>query len=831
MSIEEATVLFVHDDEDFRKFIQGDLADRGMVSLETSDGDDCISVLDEEPVDVVVLDTRISGTDWVELLGKIKKKDQDTEVILLTDHGSGREAAEGIRAGAFGCLARPLDPELLMCKIEQAHESLRCERERRRESETKYQALLDSVTDYVIGINSNYQIIMANNLFRNEFGMQQDAFCYEVWKKRDRKCRDCLLEKTFRDGQPHTSEETVVMKDGRIAQMLTKATPVMNEGGRIAYVLETATDITVKERLKEELKRMSGNLEGILNERLRELEKSEERYRTIFERSLDAIIHTDPRGRILEINQAGLHILGYRSKNELLSQGTAMDLFENRKDLHLFQRTLFREGFVTEFETRLMGKRDRPFDAVITSSVIFDVIGQVIGYVMIIRDVTERKSAQEQVKRQNIRLAALNAISVTVSSSLDLNEVLDRTIDKMLEVLGPDCVRIYLLDEDGEILHLAAHRGFSPEFIEKEHMKSRQVGDGLLGKTVLTCEARIVDNTLRSTAPYVDSFVKEGIQSTVYIPLVLKGDPVGVMCVCTRSRFKFSEDYVDFLTAIGNQIGMAVRNAILYQGANRAYQELKEAQEQVIRSEKLASLGKLSATIAHEINNPIAAVLTYVKLMMKLVKKGRFSGDRVGDISRYLDTMASEMSRCGEIVKNLLAFSRQTRKAIKPQKIDEIVHRTLVLTSHDLELKGIVWRSEIAPNLPMVRCDFRQIQQVLLNLISNASEAMEGGGVLSIRVGLSEKKGFLEIAISDTGYGILEEDQKSIFEPFFTTKEEGKGVGLGLSVVYGIITNHNGTIQVESEPGKGSTFRVFLPVEKRPNDQRGVGTPQAKVQA
>jgi len=348
-------------------------------------------------------------------------------------------------------------------------------------------------------------------------------------------------------------------------------------------------------------------------------------------------------------------------------------------------------------------------------------------------------------------------------------------------------------------------------------MRSRRVGDGLLGKTVLTRETKIVDNLGRPEDPYVESIVEEGIQSTVYIPLVLKGKPVGVMCVCSRSESRFSEDYVEFLTAIGNQIGMAVHNAMLYEDANRAYQELKEAQDQVIRSEKLASLGKLSATIAHEINNPIAAVLTYVKLMMKLVKRGHFSQDRAEDISRYLGTMASEMTRCGEIVKNLLAFSRRTKIAIKLQNIDQIINRTLALTSHDLELKEIQLESEITRDLPMVKCDFRQIQQILLNLIINASEAMEGGGVLSISAKISEKNGFVEITISDTGCGISEEDQKNIFEPFFTTKEEGKGVGLGLSVVYGIITNHNGSIEVESEVGKGSTFRILLPVHGSSN--------------
>ena len=810
--MEEIRVLLVDDEEDFRRTTARRLAKRGMLVEQAGTGEECLSVLEKGPVDVVVLDVKMPGMDGFEVLRHIKEKYTGTKVILLTGHASIQDGVEGIKSGAFDYLTKPLKLEHLVCKIKPAHASIRQEKEKPDEAESRYQALFQSVTDYVIAINNNCQILMANNLFRNEFGMHQECFCYKAWKNRDEKCEDCLVEKSFQDGRSRTNEETVVMKDGRIAHMLVKSTPVMNESGKIAYILATATDITVKKSLTEELKKVSGNLEGILNERLRELEISEERYRTIFERSPDAIIHTDPKGRITEINQAGLRILGYRTGDDLFSLGPDMDLFENREDLYLFQKMLFREGFVTEFETRLKGKKGRSFDAVITSSLIFDIIGVVTGYVMIIRDVTKRKSAQEQVKRQNVRLATLNAISLTVSSSLDLKEVLNSTIDEMLKIPGPECVRIYLLDDKKEILNLAAHKGFSPGFIKKAHMRSRQVGDGLLGKTVLTLETEVVDNFLRSEQPYVDSFAEEGIKSTVYIPLVLKREPVGVLCVCSRSELKFSDDYVEFFTAVGNQIGMAVHNAILYEGANRAYQELKEVQEQVIRSEKLASLGKLSATIAHEINNPLSAVLTYVRLLMKLKDRDLLAPERMEDISRYLTTMESETARCGEIVKNLLAFSRQSKMTINENNIEDIINKTLILISHELEMKEIRLVKKIAPDLPKVKCDFKQIQQTLLNLVSNASEAMTKGGILTLTASCPRDDGFLEVVISDTGCGIPEKDLKNIFEPFFTTKGEGKGVGLGLSVVYGIITRHNGSIEVESESGKGSAFKVRLPV-------------------
>jgi two-component system NtrC family sensor kinase len=337
------------------------------------------------------------------------------------------------------------------------------------------------------------------------------------------------------------------------------------------------------------------------------------------------------------------------------------------------------------------------------------------------------------------------------------------------------------------------------------------VGVGLLGKTVMTRETKVVDNFLRADDPYVDSMIEEGLQSSVYIPLVSKEKPVGVMCVSSHSEYKFSPDFVEFLTAIGNQIGVAIENANLYESIKRAYLELTEAQEQVIRTEKLASLGKLAATIAHEINNPLAVVLNYIKLMRKLKNRDSFTPERLEDISRYLTTMESETARCGEIVKNLLAFSRQSKITMEDHSIEEIIDRTLTLISHDLEMKEMQLVRDIAPDLPRVRCDFRQIQQALLNLMINASEAMTKEGVLTVSAKASEKKGFSKVAVSDTGCGISKKDLRNIYEPFFTTKEEAKGVGLGLSVVYGIITRHGGVIEVASEVRKGSTFEIHLP--------------------
>ena len=678
-------------------------------------------------------------------------------------------------------------------------------------SESDFRSLFDSVADYVIAINRNHQIIMSNDLFKNRFGAGPGNKCYRAWKNVNEKCDDCPVEKSFLDGLVHSREETVVRNDGEVITVNVKTTPVRDDRGKIAYVLETATDITEKNRIHDELNRVSGSIEAVITKRLKQLEKSEELYRTIFERSLDAIVLTDPRGNILEINQAGVNILGYRNKQKLLSLGSAQELFENAEDLYRFQKTIFREGFVLEFETRLIGKGGNVFDALITSNVIVDIVKKITGYVLIIRNITRSKRAKQKIEEQNARLSILNAIATAVNSTLDLNDVLNITTNKMLEILEADSFRIYLLDEKKETLDLVAYKGLSAKFIGKPHMRHRKVGDGLLGKTALTGETKVVDNFLRSGDPYVNSFVEEQLHSTIYLPLISKGETVGVIAVSNHPSSDFTDEYIDFLNAICNQIGVAVSNADLYKSIKTAYQDLKEAQEQVIRAEKLASLGKLSASIAHEINNPLAAVLTYARLMTKLITLGRFTPDRFDDIKKYLKTIEDETSRCGEIVKNLLAFSRQSKMKFEIRSIEEIIDKTLLLITHDLEMKGINVEKHIAEGTPDVVCDFKQIQQALLNLFINASDAMKDGGTLRVATADSGKNGFLEIAISDSGHGISQEELKDIFEPFFSTKEEGKGVGLGLSVTYGIIAEHRGRIEVESKVGHGTTFRVYLP--------------------
>ena len=241
--------------------------------------------------------------------------------------------------------------------------------------------------------------------------------------------------------------------------------------------------------------------------------------------------------------------------------------------------------------------------------------------------------------------------------------------------------------------------------------------------------------------------------------------------------------------------------------------ELERAYHRLVQSEKMASLGKLAAVVAHEINNPLAGILTYSKLVSRLVDKGLENEARRKDAKTDLQEIEAESRRCGTIVKNLLTFARQA--PFNPQKNDlgEVVERCLLLVGHQCELQQVEVDCHLDPMTPAIYCDAGQIQQAFLALLMNALQAMPQGGRLKVETSYRAERGEAQIVVSDEGMGIPEDVLPHIFEPFFTTKAEGKGVGLGLAIAFGIVQQHKGSIEVSSTPQKGTTFTVTLPVE------------------
>ena len=242
---------------------------------------------------------------------------------------------------------------------------------------------------------------------------------------------------------------------------------------------------------------------------------------------------------------------------------------------------------------------------------------------------------------------------------------------------------------------------------------------------------------------------------------------------------------------------------------NGYIQQLEKAQQQLIQAAKLSSIGELSAGVAHELNNPLAGVLVYTKLIKDKLARDNFDKEQ---LRNNLVKIETAVDYCSGIIRGLLDFARQSAPLLRPVTVGRAVDKAMSLVGHQAKVKRIEVIREEAPGLPLVVADFNQLVQVIINLLVNAVDAMNEGGSLSIRT--SEADGRVRIAVRDTGSGITPENMKKLFTPFFTTKDEVKGVGLGLAISYGIVERHGGRIDVESEVGKGSTFTVVLPANK-----------------
>lgn len=302
------------------------------------------------------------------------------------------------------------------------------------------------------------------------------------------------------------------------------------------------------------------------------------------------------------------------------------------------------------------------------------------------------------------------------------------------------------------------------------------------------------------------------IYSTILYPLVFKGTILGVIQLNrTQTRISFTTFDLRCVAIFSAQIAQAVQNAFLYAELQekvaqleKANRTIEEAQQKLIQSEKLAAMGTLAAGVAHELNNPMTAILGYTQI---LLDSNNLSAQQRED----LETVETQSRRCRTIIHNLLDFSRVKKPALDCAEITPLIRSTLHLVMHDFSISGVELSFLPEPSLPRVIVDAHQVQQVLLNLLTNARHAIEHRPKKIISIHAYTRDAHVYIDVRDTGCGIAPEVLSKIFDPFFTTKPTGKGTGLGLSICQSIMSQHHGGLTVVSEVGVGSTFTLEFP--------------------
>jgi len=487
----------------------------------------------------------------------------------------------------------------------------------------------------------------------------------------------------------------------------------------------------------------------------KELKESEEKFRNLFERVRHGLFISAKEGHFLDCNQALLEMAGYQDKEEFLSIDIAKDLYVNPEDRKAFQSLIEKQGFVKDLEVEFKKKNGGKITVLLTAHTKRDEEGKIIGYEGINIDISDRKRMEKELKEANDFLMNL------IESSVDGIIVTNMKGNILMFNKGAENILGYQSVEVVDKMNIRSiyQLGVAEEVMEK--LRSPDYG-GVGKLTSFPILHRRKDGELiegdLSAALIYDEKGKEIASVGIFKDL--------------RERLKIER-------------------------------ELQKTQQALLQSEKLAAMGRLTSQIAHELNNPIYGIMNTLELLKTEVppeSKRR----------RILELSLSETQRLAEMLRNMLSFSKPEEEKRRPVKINELIEGILLVMEKQMREANITVVTSFDDGIPEVMASTNQMRQVMLNIIKNAKEAMPKGGTLTVRTARENKN--VLIHVQDTGMGIPEEIRDKIFEAFFTTKSKVKGVGLGLSVCYGIIRDHGGTIKVESEEDKGTTFTIRLPI-------------------
>jgi signal transduction histidine kinase len=402
----------------------------------------------------------------------------------------------------------------------------------------------------------------------------------------------------------------------------------------------------------------------------------------------------------------------------------------------------------------------------------------------------------DQLRLKSRQLTSLVDTAQLILSETNLDEILEQITVQTFRLMKTRLGSVFLLNDDGTELVLRASRGGSELYRGKPNLRTE---DSLLGSVITRHKPVAVVDVVREKG-YIQTDIarKERLVSMLAVPLTFAGKAVGVLAVYTQQRHRFSNDEVKILTTLGDLSAVAIEKG-------RLLARVVDMEEKLRASERLSALGLLAAEIAHEIRNPLTVMQMLFHALVETMRLDPTS-------QRDAELISEKMRQMNRILDQVLSFARSSEPIKEPVHAQQLFDDVFLLTRHKLQQQDIDVRSSVPDDLPLFRADREQIEQVLLNLILNAAQAMPKGGLIRLSASVEEYEGdpHLVLAVRDNGQGMSPEQLDNLFAPFLTTKDSGTGIGL--AIVKKIMENHQGKVQVESKVGQGTKFKLLFPI-------------------
>lgn len=652
----------------------------------------------------------------------------------------------------------------MACNLQRSFGQIEQRMEEVRRLEERYRDLIEHSPEMIYQLDRSGRFVHVNKTGLDKLGYTFDEMlALKLWDLVPRGNEAVVLqflERLVAQGQG--SMDTVLLaKDGCPIDVEIHATALFDQAhGGLVHSRAFVRDVTERRRLEQELRRYTSGLEQAVSERTHELVASQARYKALFDQVADSVFMVNAAGTVVAVNKREEQVLGYREASVI---GRSVLDIVPVKDRQAFADRLREAGAAYQ---RVPTQELTVCDAGgVETSVEMDLIQ--VGdadrtLVMVqLRDITDRKKLERQLESYREGLE---------SKVRERTEEIEQTKQYLENLLENANDVIYTLDQEQRFTYVNSKVdtwGYRKE--------------DLLGRPYLSLLSR------RHRGRRLKSSLDIGAKQVYEVEVVTRLGEVRTVMVSVSP----------LQGADGEILGVL--------GIARDMTDTKKLEQQIRNSEKLASVGKLAAGVAHEINNPLGGILN----CLYNLRKGGVSAARQEE---YWASMEHGVRRVQKIVRQLLDFSQQHEPEFSPADINGIVDQVLILTTHLFAPNRITLETRLGQGLPHVMVDRHMIEQVLMNLILNAVQAMKRGGLLTIRTSVAE--GICRVEVSDTGSGIPASVLPRVFDPFFTTKGEGEGTGLGLSVNLGIMERHGGKILVESEVGKGTTFTLCLPVSR-----------------